>query len=471
MTRAGKIRQPKRPVRPKRPATSLTPRIVSVNKAESDTSIRKRCPQLPAEIWSLIAANMSTKEWVQISRTCKMFCRVEPAGPVCLEAGGKTGHNALTWLTQHTPSASSVAVNMDMAVDDVHRFIQQSGSISCSMDLRRLHIQAAPKVLDTSLVFQSWMEAYLQAHAYTLEVVSLRIWNLKTVPALLQLQHLMLATRKNLRQPILESFAHLPSLQSLWLGCDSLKQPDQPYEVDLRGCTNLQRVGFGTTLPKAFHVPPACLVAIDCTARAALNDRELWRDRSSFAEFLFDKCHDDVRWDRQLRTFLGEPELPAFPMLTQLHLHGKYIGSKQQPMVVDGNHLPVLRDLSIQCSIIVLSLEETCRLERLSLSVSFLIRMEVPNYKAVCSQLQYFRCYSTWKYVNAASFSIVRGIVNSGRFPPSPDGEPLMVLQRRYPIGFDGEPKRMGVIAFPRAALNDDVKSCRCQTCPACFGF
>ncbi len=59
-----------------RPATNLTPRIVWVNKAESETNIRKRCPQLPEEIWALIAAKMSTKEWVKISTTCKMFCRV-----------------------------------------------------------------------------------------------------------------------------------------------------------------------------------------------------------------------------------------------------------------------------------------------------------------------------------------------------------------------------------------------------------
>lgn len=333
-------------------------------------------------------------------------------------------------------------MTVDGALEDIHHFIQQPGSISCSKDLQKLHIGAAPHILDTSLVFQSWREAYLQLHANTLEVVSLRIWNLKTVPALLQLQHLILATRKNLRQPILESFAQLPSLQTLWLGCDNLKAQGQPYEVDLRGCINLQRVGFGTTLPTAFHVPLACLVAIDCTARVALNDREMWRDCSSFATLHFDQRHDDVRWDRQLRTFLGRPELPAFPMLTQLFLHGKYIGSVRQPMVVDGNHLLLLRDLSIQCSIILLSIEETCRLERLSLSVNFLIRMEVSNYAALCSQLQYFRCYSTWKNCNGAPFSVVRGMVNSGRFPASADGEPLAALQRLYPIDYNGEHKK-----------------------------
>lgn len=362
-------------------------------------------------------------------------------------------------------------MTVDGAVGDIHHFIQQPSSISCSKDLRKLHIGAAPHILDTSLAFQTWMQAYLQSHVNTLEVVSLRIWKLNSAPALLQLRHLILATRKNLRQPIMESFAQLPRLQSLWLGCDSLKVQGQPYEVDLRGCTSLQRVGFGTTLPTAFHVPPACLVAINCIAGAALNDRETWRDCSSFADLLFDQLHTDVRWDRQLRTFLGRPELPAFPMLTQLFLHGKYIGSLKQPMVVDGNHLPLLRDLSIQCSIIVLSLEETCRLERLSLSVTFLIRMEVPDYTALCSQLQYFRCYSTWRNCNGAPFSIVRGIINSGRFPASADGEPLAALQRLYTIGCSGAAMKMGVIAFPRAALDDDVKSCQCQTCPGCFGF
>ncbi|BDA48766.1 hypothetical protein COCOBI_12-4480 [Coccomyxa sp. Obi] len=440
----------------------LIPRAVRVTREQTN---RNKCPQLPQDLWELITQKMPIKDWVKVSTACKALYEVQPR-LIQVVAHGPSGLRPLRWLCNHWFNVSEMAVEINVTVPDVERFIQEASSAAPSGQLQKLHMACSITMINDSPCLQAWMKRVILAHADNLKVLSLHLGIVLILPTLPRLKNLVLCTTRNLSKEEIHCISQLPSLTSLWLGSEGVGKQAKVYEVDLALCPQLQRVCFSTTLPTVIRLPATCKLGIRSTARQAMANSDMWRERCSLLDLHLNHQVEWVAWQPEFCTFLGTPGLPPFLLLTSLTLRAETLGHHTNYLVICGSHLPNLTELRLRCLAMYLRLEASNRLKTISLSVEFAMRMDVTDYPALCSQLERIRFYSPVEYCQGAVASIGRGLEHSGRFP----SEARWTLQRMEVLNNCGKPKIMGLLAFPRDAVNDgDARQCKCQSCAACL--
>ena len=247
-------------------------------KTSSGGPLSQSVPQLPQEVWTIIAGHMTVRDWVRISSACRTMHSVRLdtilAKPKSLAE--------LLWVAKRWQHAWSLDLDFEPLCS--RRLFTQScfnyrGEQLRPSELQALMFeQAAPFCVLQALSLnlgewwgstgpQEWLFPML-VQSSQLRVLHLKMRKSVMLPVLGQLTHLSVSS-SHLPHHCTRGFGDLPRLQVLVLCIENYAEDNHARELnvhrglDLRQCKQLRALVLKNRMPISLQCPEGCSVCVE----------------------------------------------------------------------------------------------------------------------------------------------------------------------------------------------------------------
>ncbi len=466
----------------------------------------KQMPQLPEEIWAIVASKMTTKEWMSVSHTCRTMYGVQPASITLMPKQIRD----FRWLIKHWKQVRHLSLDVELTgnltiakcaiamMNVAHQLSQQLKVLklsapvaedlmcnNCAVNEYRMevgdryivelgtktcrmceHIQRAKGDEWSALL------TYFVQQASQVQTLSFKM-TILDVPLGKTLKHLLINVKDDIGEQGCRSLQQLQCLETLYISHRGWGQKEEPDDddddydelwgkesvshcrrakaLDMRGSNGLSVVRFVMFAPEAVKVPPGCHVSIECDFLAFCEGREGLPSRYPQ---LHDACgtwhlHDfrDGYQSEVMAYTLSQQEPIA--NIISLRLDCTDFCSPETPFEV-GQCLQNLRDLEIRSqNDVEVKFIAAVRLERFVVVAKFL-HLEAPDLDSFAASIAnlYFCVQREWCPMSAAL---------------------LVAIKRRACLQESHEREAI----FPADADREQFKvdACCCGACSKCLGL
>lgn len=219
-------------------------------------------PQLPAEVWQRVSDDLTMKEWVFLSSTCKAMHSMQPA-----------------WM------------DLEVATPSAFRWMQKRWGHAMSLDLVFsttglpwvYEPRSLPNLLDLRLTFEEEFDSpsagfvtWLLARASALLLLNMRSIDSFVLPPLSGLRHLILSSR-NISESTVASLGYLQELVTLYL--NSTGSECNCPQLLLGNLSKLVGVLIQNVFVAGLELPSGCTLHV--VSERSKDTRVWWSDLSS----------------------------------------------------------------------------------------------------------------------------------------------------------------------------------------------
>lgn len=247
-------------------------------------------PELPLEVWNLIAGNLSAKCWAKACGTCQASFRAQLAR-IRLDPENSA---KLQWLTKRWHTTGIISLQLRGCPESLRSQLYASivKSLHSADPAGSFSNLAQIGISIDDVQPAAWLTSLL-TRAVKLEVLLLDVLNVQPLPPLGRLKHLLLYINRHqkLSESLCTSLAGLPCLQTLCIGVlwrqqhpslhNSQNQDVAAPALDLRSCTQMHAVSFQALVPASLKLPDGCTAHFECDLRSCETARDSWSHATS----------------------------------------------------------------------------------------------------------------------------------------------------------------------------------------------